>query len=352
MRRALLAVALLLAAWPARPQPLPVGTRSLYLLDVPFLHLAPVAFAPAGKLEISFEAAYGNTFSHTWHAGAIQYEFGTYGAPFSRQDAETLHTRHPQDVISFLDGEVTRFSLRGAMGLTPEIGLAVEVPVVSWSALHLDSAIESFHDAVGLAGVSRQDRPRGRFEIVRQRPGGPLEFDDRTPASGLSDVSLSGRYRRTLSGGTRLAVDAVVKLPTGDADAYRGSGSLDVGLLAGAAHTIGRLGLRLEAGVVRPGRFHGDVPTSFQVTAFTRLLLGADLRLGRRTYVSLSALREDSPFRNDPVGDGAKASGEVVLGLSRELGRKGWALLSLTENLPAYGDAADVVIQLSFGVRP
>jgi hypothetical protein len=52
------------------------------------------------------------------------------------------------------------------------------------------------------------------------------------------------------------------------------------------------------------------------------------------------------------VGDGAKVAGEVVLGLQRELGRRTWALLSLTENLPAYGDAADIVVQVQFGIRP
>lgn len=333
------------------------GTRSLYVLDVPFLHFAPLDMAAprVGALELALDTAYANTFSHTWHSGAIQLEFGSYGQNFTRLDAETLHNRHPQDTIDFIDAEVTRVALTGRFGLGPRLSVGLEVPYLSFSALHLDSAIESFHKAVGLADFQRSEYPRGRFQIVRQRAFGALEFDDTTPRAGLGDVTARLAYRDVLSTGTRVGADVAIKLPTGDADSYRGSGSIDVGVIAGASHRFfasRRLGFRAEAALVRPGRFRGDVPSRFDVAIFSRVLAGLDVRLFRATTVSLAVVREQSPFRNDPVGDGARASVEFVVGLAQELSRHTRASLSLTENAPRFGDAADIAVTLGLIVSP
>jgi len=62
-------------------------------------------------------------------------------------------------------------------------------------------------------------------------------------------------------------------------------------------------------------------------------------------------VREESPYRRDPIGDGARPSLEVVFGLVRELSRRARASLSLTENVPNAGDAADIAVRLGVSVR-
>ncbi len=336
--------------------PIP-GDRSLYLLDVPFLHFGPqdVSAPRPGKGALDLRVSYGNTFSHTWHPEAIHNELQRNGLPLSREEADTLHARHPQDFIGFVDGEVTRVALRGAWGLSERFFVAVEVPYVSYEALHLDSMVESFHRALGLYDGQRASFPPSRYVIVRQRASGRLEFEDRQPAAGLSDVTASLGYRDLFANGLCFSADLTLKVPTGNANEYRGSGSLDAGVLLGALYRFGaagRWGLRGEGGLVVPGPFRGDAVTTFEVTAFARLFVAADVRLGQETFLALSATWEQSPFRRDAVGDEAPASLDITLGVSRRFGGHVLASLALLENVPRYGDSTDVALALAIKFVP
>lgn len=302
---------------------------------------------------MGFSAAYGNTFSHTWHARALHVEEGLDRAPFTRAEAETLHARHPGDTIAFLDGEVTRVALRAAYGLGSGASVALEVPYLSFSALSLDGAVESFHAAVGLPTSQRDLFPRGKFQVVQQRPGGALEFQDEAPRAGLGDVVASVFFVRSADARTTLGGQLSLKLPTGDAGEWRGSGSLDAGLLLGARRELTRaLAARVDVGLVVPGRFRGDVPATFDPVPFLRLLGALEWRAGARTVVSASALFEQSPEREDDRGDAGRTSGEITLGIERRLSPRAAATLSLTENLPKWGDAADVAVRLALRVVP
>jgi Protein of unknown function (DUF3187) len=336
--------------------PIP-GTRSLYLLDIPFLHFGPqdVVAPRAGTFSFDVEMAYSNTFSHTWHAKAIHNEFGTNGHELTRDEMAELHLRHPQDFIAFVDGEVTRVALRGIYGISDRFSLAIELPYISFGVLHLDSAIEAFHGAIGLYDGERLAFPRGRFFIIRQREWGAVEYEDRQPTAGLGDATASLRYRDRLQNGMLLSADATFKLPTGSADNYRGSGSLDAGLLAGALRRFGttqRWGLRLEGGVVIPGRFLGNTPTTLHPTVFMRLFGAADVRLGRQTFLALSAALEESPFQDKALNDEAQTALDLTLGLTHRFGTHVTARLSLTENVSRMGDAADISVSLGLKYVP
>src|SRR5205085_10302615 len=99
--RVLVAAALAALALRAEAQddrgadPLP-GTRSLYVLDVPYLHFGPMDLRrpEPGHVAAAFDADYANTFSHTWHPTAIQHERGEFGQEFLLAGALTLHSRH------------------------------------------------------------------------------------------------------------------------------------------------------------------------------------------------------------------------------------------------------------------
>jgi hypothetical protein len=358
----LLGAFLALAAACARGQSIDLGvtipgTRSLYVLDLPFLHFGPVDVAapPPGKVAFDFEVGYGNTFSHTWHPQAIHNEFQRNGLPFSLQEAETLHARHSQDFIAFVDADVTRLALRVALGLGENLSIAAEIPYVSFAAFRLDSAVAAFHRLFGLYDEQRASFPKNQYLIVRQRPFGPLEYDDRTPAAGFSDAVTTLKYRGSLPNAVAVSADLSVKAPTGDANEGRGSGSADAGLLLGALRrfgTDGRLGLRAEAGFVVPGSFRGKSTTTYDVAAFGRVLLAADVRIGTRTFLAASAIWEQSPFRRDSVGDEAAASLGVSLGLSRRFGDSVIASLSLLDHVPRFGDDTDFSVSLGLKVAP
>ena len=223
---------------------------------------------------------------------------------------------------------------------------------MSFHALRGDEAIEVFHEGLGLQDAQRPNFPRGRFQVVRQRPFGALELDDRIPASGLGDVVGEVLLRGELPNGTRVGAALSVKAPTGNADDYLGSGSWDAGISLGIGRSFGatrRTNLRLEAGVVRPGPFRGDVPLRVEASTFLRVLAAGQVRIGRRTFASLSVVVEQSPSRQDALGDGSRTAVEIGLGVSRRLGERTLLELGLVENEPQYGDAADIA--LTIGVR-
>ena len=335
--------------------PLPVS-RSLYLLDVPFLHLGPLGdLPPPGRSTLAIQLAYGNTFSHSWHATAIKTEFGTLGRSFSREEAEELHRRHPEDQIFYIDGEVARVAVGGAWGVSRHVAVSVDVPFVSFQAFRGDRGIEVFHETLGLRDAERLNFRRGRFQVVRQRPFGTLEFDDRIPASGLGDVTVEVLFRGDLRNDTRFGAALSVKAPTGSANDYRGSGSWDAGINLGVDRSFGasrRTNLRLEGGIVHPGPFRAEVPLQIEVSPFLRMLVAGQVRIGTRTFATLSVGFEQSPFRRDALGDGSSTAVEIGLGVSRKLGERTLVELGLVENEPRHGDASDIALTVGVRVLP
>jgi hypothetical protein len=114
----------------------------------------------------------------------------------------------------------------------------------------LDSAIESWHDIFGLPQGTRALSPKDRLRIA-YASGNTVAFDERSSQSGLGDISLD--FGRSLAATTSTAVTAwlSVKLPSGDADRFTGSGATDVSLAIAGDHRFGAtLSVFGQAGVV------------------------------------------------------------------------------------------------------
>lgn len=102
----------------------------------------------------------------------------------------------------------------------------------------LDSAIDSWHDIFGLPEGTRARSPKDRLRIA-YASGNTVFFDERSPQSGLGDISLD--FGRSLSATPATAVAAwlSIKLPSGDADRFTGSGATDVSLAIAGEHRLG-----------------------------------------------------------------------------------------------------------------
>ena len=353
MPSVLLGLALLLLAVPTSAQeperaPDAPGDRSLYPLRLPFLAFGPLR--PGSETGVDIVLGQANTFTHSWHPKAIKNEFGTLGRPFTLAEAETLHARHPQDSIFFVDADVTRVSVVAALRLAPGLSAAVEIPWISFSAIHGDGFIESFHRAFGFGdSEERLSFPRNRFQIVLQSPEGPLRFVDRTPSSGLGDAVVTASWRGETTGGWRLEADLALKVPTGDADQFRGSGSVDGGLLLGTSRSFGsskRWTFRAEGGVVLPGSTRGANPLALDPSAFFRLLVAGQVRVWSRTWISVAGVAEQSPLHRQSIGDVTAAGVAASLGLAQRVHGLGLLELSITEHLPSFGDTPDVAATL------
>ncbi len=328
-----------------------LAPQNTYPLALPFLHFGGMTGAqPApGELWVRAEGIYSNTFSHSYHADAIKLELGTRGLPFTLAEAEIEHQRHYYQAIFFIQAEVLRTALTAELGLFREVSVSLEVPYISFSAISADSAIMAFHRAFGISQAQRNDFPRDRFEIVLQPVYGPLIFDDQRPTAGLGDIVSTAKWRHPFGEVTSLWADLSLKLPTGSAEDFRGSGSADVGAMFGLTARSGPESWSLQGGAVIPGRWRG--PLGLDAAPFGRALAGTTRLLGRHRAISLSVTLEDSPLRRYHLAAVSQPAVQVVLGGVRSLGSWGALDLTISEHIPRFGDGTDVAIRLGVTVN-
>ena len=129
-----------------------------------------------------------------------------------------------------LDGESTRFTLLGRYGLGRGLEVGMEIPYLITGGGFLDNFIEGYHHTFGFPNGGRELAPANRLLYHYEKNGRTLLHVDQSGA-GLGDVRLTGGWQ--LLGGEKnssqgMALRASLKLPTGDSDGLRGSGSTDL----------------------------------------------------------------------------------------------------------------------------
>lgn len=126
-----------------------------------------------------------------------------------------------------------RFSL--TRGLANGFAFRVELPYRQTSAGSLDGFIDNWHDIFGLPEGARPTLPRDALQISYSRDGSAL-IDEHSSRSGIGDLSLQlGKQ----IGSSPFAVWASLKLPTGDAERFTGSGSVDLTTALAIEHAFG-----------------------------------------------------------------------------------------------------------------
>ena len=114
----------------------------------------------------------------------------------------------------------------------------VQIPYRYTGGGVLDSTIDSWHELFGLPRGSRAFSPQDRVRIA-YASGNTVFFDERSSQSGLGDISLD--FGRSLSSSAATAATAwlSIKLPSGDADRFTGSGATDASLAIAVEHRLG-----------------------------------------------------------------------------------------------------------------
>ncbi|MRR34965.1 DUF3187 family protein, partial [bacterium] len=135
------------------------------------------------------------------------------------------------------DGETYRAAIDLRYGLAPGVEAGIEIPLVFHSGGFLDGFIEGFHDIFDFANGGRDGAPRDRLLYRYEKNGTErLRLDD--SGGGIGDIRLTGGiqlYDDQSEAPRRLALRGALKLPTGDSDGLRGSGSVDFALWLAAS---------------------------------------------------------------------------------------------------------------------
>jgi len=170
--------------------------------------------------------------------------------------------------LVLLDGETYVLSLALEHSLGTAWSFGVEVPYVIHRGGNLDGLIEGWHDIFGLPQAGREDAPRNRLAFLYAR-------DDRAEIrltdgrQGFGDVRFHAARSLPLGRADRaIALRFGVKLPSGDADDFTGSGALDASAALAFSDAETLAGLRLDvhagAGVLWMGE--GDLLPDHQNT--------------------------------------------------------------------------------------
>ena len=128
-----------------------------------------------------------------------------------------------------LDGETTRFTVAARYGLFPRMELGVKIPYISHNGGFFDGFIESYHSAFGFPNGGRDQAPQNRL-LYRYRRDGVEKIRIDSSGSGIGDVMLTTAFPLYEEKNQGMTINAALKLPTGDSDQLRGSGSTDLSL--------------------------------------------------------------------------------------------------------------------------
>ncbi len=145
-----------------------------------------------------------------------------FDAAFAWGNSAAVQSNAAEQLI--VDAETRE--LRLAVGRSFGDGFAwrLELPYRQTTGGSLDGFIDSWHDFFGMPEGARPRLPQDDLHIAYARDGRTL-LDARSARSGIGDISL--RLGKRL-GAAPVTSWVAVKLPTGDADDFTGSGAVDV----------------------------------------------------------------------------------------------------------------------------
>lgn len=324
----------------------PLRIRDQFLAGLGYLAFDPVSadLLAAGELQVDLVLTLSNTFAHSTSVESF------LTARESRADLtlgalRALAAAEPGGLFH-LDGEHARWALAVRRGIGHGLQLELVVPVIHLGGGFLDPTIEGFHDTFSLGQAGRLGAPRDRFTAYLQS-GQREVLLDRGPGTSLGDVVVGLRRDLHRSGTTspfELAAEALLKLPTGDADRLSGSGSPDFGVQVLATRYFRRSCLHLAIGAVRLGRHD-----RFELDAQTlgSGMLAWEVSVGPKTSALLQATVSQSPFTQLDIDELGTASTQLTIGLKHVVGTS-VVFLGITENVVNFNNTAD--IGLHFGV--
>ncbi|MHB8534629.1 MAG: DUF3187 family protein [Sulfuricaulis sp.] len=251
----------------------------------------------------------------------------------------------------FLDGETHRLTLAWGQGLPGGMDWGFELPYVTHGGGFLDGFIDRWHRTFHLPQGGRNNVPRNQIDYRYTRDGVDL-IHLTHPVSGWGDARLLVGKQIALNkifGFQSMALRASLKLPTGNSNELRGSGSTDLAIWVSAVlapvfeywNPYGGGGLLLMT--------EGNVLPRQQNRQVSFGTLGVSRQFGRLA-LNLQ-LDGHSPFYTDshlrPLGTYAV---QGLAGLIWEVTAHRFLEFSVSEDLVA-NTSPDVAFNLSFNTR-
>lgn len=148
-----------------------------------------------------------------------------------------------------VDMELWRTAIDVTYGLTDQIDVKIEIPVISNSGGFLDPFIQWYHSTLGVPNGGRQFVANGQFTYTLSQNGTTL-VNYSSCGLCLSDMSIRFKYQINQDFlPLEIAIAPILKLPTGAKSHGFGSGRFDGGLAFLAQKSLKRFHLTTELGL-------------------------------------------------------------------------------------------------------
>ena len=242
-----------------------------------------------------------------------------------------------------LDMEITELNLRFRKNIGDFIELGIELPILSFSSGFMDGFLNSYHDAFGFPDYGRSNRPDNEFlyEVRRNRD---LVVKGKNGHIGIGDIRLTFK-KPLLNSDPAISIKGDIELPTGDAKAGYGNGSIDAGIAVLMDKKLSEyFKSYLNIGAVFPGNLRGHE----EITLREFLYGGAAIEASFWKNISLivQVFVQGSPFPKTDISSVDRLAVLLSLGGRYSSGNNNFEF-SLTED-PNTSGAPDFTLNFSF----
>ncbi|NOZ93838.1 MAG: DUF3187 family protein [Acidobacteria bacterium] len=349
-------LALLLLGAVSQPVPAqelgPVAVRNQLPFDQLFLGLTPEGASTIGRgaLQATLALSWSNTFImspeiHGWVA--------ENRAPGRREltpdEIDRIAAAYPGHDLYFFDGEMARWGLRLAYGLTDTLQLTLDTSVHSRGGGFADHTIESFHNALDLGNANRELFPQNRFQVF-MRFGDRQFFRDGAPANNvLGDTSVELKLRsRGRWHGWQGAAAAAIKGPTGNVRNFGGSGEWDAQVVGYASRATGSASaLHLDLAYTWLGGI--DNLPGFEVSHIWTAMAAWEIwSPHRKLNWVFQGTFTTSVFSGATISDLSDASWLLMAGLRVPVDARDLLTFAFIENIVQYDNSTDVALHISY----
>jgi len=334
----------------------PLRIRDQFLLGMGFLGLDPVSadIVEKGKWQVDFI----ETVTNTWALSEVvesALEGRSERGPVTLDQFRSLESDQPDGGVFLVDGELYRTAVAVRRGLGKGVQFEVVLPILSFQGGVFDSVVEDFHKAFGFSQVGRKGAPKDSFLIYSGSQRGEF-FLEGDPGLALGDVVLGVKF--AVSKGSKLpryklALEALVKLPTGEEEPLLSSGGTDLGTQLLLTRYYAKSCLHASLGLLY-------LDESKQLRTDTQLLPTGMVAWERSLGPKMSGLAQltvsESPFRDLDLDELARATSQVTLGLKQVVRTKYVLFVGLTENISTFNSSPDIGFHVGltsiFGAEP
>jgi hypothetical protein len=250
-----------------------------------------------------------------------------------------------------LDGETYRFNFAMKYGLTRNINLNFDLPIVKHASGRFDNFIRNWHDFFGLSNREQEQFEPNQLQYLYSN-NGIERVNISSNQQGVGDARLAVTYKENeTQSKNNIIYRLYLKLPTGNAEKLLGSGAVDVGFSASTQSPTYLKeyysGIYGQLGFVWLGKSDLFEDVQRRLATFGSATIDWDYW---RPVVFKAQLDIHSAYYRSDIVDLGGNSVQLTVGGTIELDKKSQIDIGVTENLMT--DATpDIGLNLSYWSR-